>query len=104
MKINNRPVNKEKEKINQEETALLQYIVIGIVPLLSTFCTEYKELRESYGNQFKELKPQNVAILTRLENEVVVSLTVLVHSYRKDNDNNSVDWYTKGQFSNTYLP
>ena len=93
MKINNRPVNKEKEKINQAETALLQYIVDGIVPLLSTFCTEYKELRESYGNQFKELKPQNVAILTRLENEIVVSLTVFVHtcSYRKDNDSNSVD-------------
>ena len=68
------------EVIKSEITisGLLQYIVEGIVPLLSTFCMEYRKCIESFDDELsvQPLKPEHKTILNDIGSAVAVRMSL----------------------------
>ena len=62
--------NSSTEEQRTNISTLLQYIVEGIVPLLSTFCVEYQEL---FNDQLS-LLPEHMTILNQVGTAVAVSI------------------------------
>ena len=70
----------EDKQIEREITisGLLQYIVEGIVPLLSTFCVEYQKCIESFDDELsvQPLKPEHITILNDIGSAVAVRMSL----------------------------